>query len=303
MKTFLALFLAGAVLLSSCALPQSPTPSAPTQSNDAVATEVSKLLTAAPSPTGQPIVVTPPVVTETIPVSESPTSEPTPTTTPTDIILPTETPTATSVPVTAAPTNTPPAGDPKARLGNPTYRDAMDTDRNWPTDTDTFSSLGAKDGYIVMTAMSDIDGWRMTWPEVQDYYLEMTVKTGTCSGSDHFGVIFRVPDKKVADRGYLFGLTCDGRYSLREWDGKTMTNLVRWTSSPAILSGSNQVNRLGVMAIGKRIILYANGTLLGEVQDDTYTAKGGLGIFIGSDETDNLVINIDELAYWENPSP
>jgi len=67
-----------------------------------------------------------------------------------------------------------------------------------------------------------------------------------------------------ADRGYLFGISCDGQYSLRKWDGKAgdkgvMTVLVNWTASPSIQAGSNKTNTIGFMAVGDRLILYANG--------------------------------------------
>lgn len=132
--------------------------------------------------------------------------------------------------------------------------------------------------------------------------MEMTVKTGDCKTTDRYGLILRVPDLTQANQGYLYGFTCDGRYALRKWDGKTMTSLIAWTSSSAILSGPNQTNRLGIMAVGNRFILYANGTLLKEANDSSYT-EGGFGVFIGANQTENFTVTIDQIAYWENPSP
>ena len=37
-----------------------------------------------------------------------------------------------------------------------------------------------------------------------------------------------------------------------------MKKLVEWTASSAINTGSNQTNRLGIFAVGKRLILYVN---------------------------------------------
>ncbi len=152
-----------------------------------------------------------------------------------------------------------------------------------------------------MTGLSTTDGWRLSWPRIGDVYLEMTAVTGTGSGTDHYGLIFRVPDIDAADRGYLFGVTCDGRYSLRAWDGEEMTSLVRATSHPSIRAGSEQTNRVGVMAQGDRLRLYVNGVLLQEIRDETFTAEGGFGVFIGARTTSGFSIEVTEVAYWDIP--
>jgi hypothetical protein len=152
-----------------------------------------------------------------------------------------------------------------------------------------------------MTGLTTTDGWRLTWPVVDDFYLEMTVAAGTCTGSDHYGLMVRVPDRSAADRGYLVGLTCDGRYSLRAWDSETMTSLVASTASDAIHSGSEQENRLGLWAQGERLGLYANGSLLTQIEDDTFTEEGSFGIWVGARQTENFTIHVDEIAYWDNP--
>jgi hypothetical protein len=138
-------------------------------------------------------------------------------------------------------------------------------------------------------------------------YLEAMFKTGACSGLDHYGIILRVPEASEPDQGYLFGVSCDGRYSLRRWNGEIlpkgeMKKLVDWTASTAINSGPNQTNRLGIFAVGKRLILYANGKLLTEVEDANYPT-GYFGAFIGQSGTENFSVQLDEMAYWENPQP
>ena len=135
--------------------------------------------------------------------------------------------------------------------------------------------------------------------------LKATFITTTCSGSDHYGIILRVPVVNAPDQGYLFGVTCDGRYSLRRWNGEIqpkgeMKRLVDLTASSAIKTGSNQTNRLGIYAVGSRLILYVNGTLLTEVNESTYPS-GFFGVFVGADVTTNLTVHVDEMSYWLNP--
>ena len=280
MKRTLLLALAG--LLAACsALPQ-------TLSADSVATRVAGTLAA----------ITPQAPTAP-PVAPSDTAPPPPTDSPTPI-PPTLTPTVTPSPtVTLTPTTV--AGDPRTTLGDPVWRDRFTNSANWTLTEDSFTDVEVDDERLVLTGLTSTDGWRLTWPEVKDFYLEATFRTGTCSGNDHYGLMFRVPDRHAADEGYLLGLTCDGRFWLRLWDGATMDTLVPLTANPAIVQGSNQTNRLGVWAEGEALRLYVNGKLVDELTDDSLTAKGGFGVFVGARKTDHFTVYVSEIAYWDLP--
>ena len=137
----------------------------------------------------------------------------------------------------------------------------------------------------------------LTWPVLENFYYEITASPGKCKGQDHYGLVARAPDE---NRTYLFGVSCDGQYSLRKWDGKRMTYLVEWTPSEEINKGANQNNRLGIKADGNTLSLYANGKLLTEKNDNSYK-KGGIGVFISSAETTEFKVRVSEAAYWELP--
>lgn len=315
MKKLFALMILASLLLAACGAGPAPTDDA------ALATKVAEMLTAMPIATGQagaqPTDEPKPLPTETslaatptilvITATPQPTQEVSPTSVP---------PTATNLPPTPTPeptatiqgpTPTAVAGDPRTRLGNPAWRDSMDNDNNWPTGSDKYTAIEFKDGNLLLSGLEPINGWRISWPELADFYLEMTVKTGTCSGSDQYGFITRVPEPTDPNQGYLVGLTCDGRYFLRKWDGETqpkgtMTNLIEYTSHSAIKAGANQTNRLGLMAVGSRLLVYVNGVLLGEAKDSQFSS-GNFGLFVYARETDNFTIAVDEASYWENPTP
>jgi hypothetical protein len=106
--------------------------------------------------------------------------------------------------------------------------------------------------------------------------------------------LVRAPDPT---QGYLYRLSCDGRYSFRKWDRKHFTTLVDWTTSPAILKGAGQANRTGVLANGDTYTLYANGLKLGTASDTTYT-EGIFGLWVASYQTANFVVRVDEVDYW-----
>ncbi len=327
--------LAGCGVLNPNPGPQ-PTAAAgtPTLSPEQVQTQLSMMLTQLPTSTGQPDAATPTVPLPTLPVVETatqavPTDAPEAATETPEPATATDAPaaeaTATLAPTAAAttapqatatqppsPAFTAPANDPRTRLGAPTSTDPMDNASTWvwPTGSDKYSSATFSGGAMQVTALDELDGWRMANPTGTDFtnlYLEATFNSGTCSGSDHYGIITRVPVIREPDQGYLFTVTCDGRYSLRRWNAKAdadgeMRWLVNWTQSSSIATGSNQVNRLGMFTSGSRLILYVNGVLLTEVQDSTYS-RGYFGVIVGMDNTKDYTIRVEEMSYWVNPQP
>jgi hypothetical protein len=266
----------------------------PVNLDDLVATSVGATLAA--QPTATPVPATPSLVTVETPVSTSPPSA----TASATLVLPSETPTPST---TASPTisATPASGDPRTTLGNPTWRDTFANGNGWNIGTDSFTEAKVEDGKFVLTGLASADGWRLTWPEVKDAYLEATISTATCQSTDEYGLMFRVPDIHDANEGYLFGFTCDGRYFLRTWDGEAMKTLIGSTADPAIQAGSDKTNRIGVWAEGNKLTLYANGKRLAEVEDDAFSDKGGFGFFIGARKTDKFTVEADEIAYWDLP--
>lgn len=308
-------------LLSGCVMPSStagPKMIQPTLSDAEMQTQIAMVMTAMPTATVAPQVAptntAEPVLATATRAPEQPSATPEsvqPTSTqavqPSATTAPTQAPTATSGP---APTSVP--GDPRNRLGNATNTDNMNDSTSWiwPTGQNDFTSVSFSGGMMTLTGLTEKLGWRLANPEGTDFgniYLEAIFKTGTCSGSDQYGLMVRVPVLKDADRGYLFGFRCDGQYSLRKWDGTvgtkgTMTRLKDWTASDAILKGSNQVNRMGLMMVGSRLIMYANGQLLGEVSDSTWTS-GTFGVYIGPGPTNQFAVQVDQMAYWKNPTP
>jgi hypothetical protein len=211
---------------------------------------------------------------------------------------PTETPTPEITATEAAPTATLPPGDPRAGLGDPTWRDTFEDGSNWYLYVDEDAAFEIKDTGLVMTAYttSTRNAWMLTQNQPLNFYLEMTAQPQECAGLDRYGVMVR----SDSTAGYLFGFTCDGRYSFRRWNGARMTKLVEWTASPSILKGANQTNRIGIRINGSLFSLYANGTLLNEVNDSGYT-EGGFGVYVGADTTKDYTVHVSEVAYWELP--
>jgi hypothetical protein len=231
--------------------------------------------------------------------------------TPTVDLTPSATPTATDTPEatatpepqgspTPSPTPTFSASDPRTSLGVPTWEDDFVNDGDWFLYSDDHVSFEIVNNQMQMKAYNPdfYSGWSLGWRKDANMYLEATMSVLTCSGRDTIGLVFRAPD---VGRGYLFGVSCDGRYSLRLWDGEQMNRLQDWTSHTALKSGSDQTQRIGVWANGNLIKLYANGELLKELYDSTYTSEGLFGVFISSASTTNFQARVSEFMFWNSP--
>lgn len=283
---FLYLFLI--FILCACSTLDANTPTQlPTE--DAVATQVSVMLTQQPSPTIA-------AATATI--------EPTLT----DI------PTATQIPATATPAVTEtstatteptlPSGDPKVYLGQPEWFTSFEMGRNFGVVDNENTRIYQENGALVLTGVfaNGWRGWSLTFSrQPQDFYLDATFNTQTCSGNDQFGLMFRAPNTGA---GYFFGITCNGQYFLEANDFNDngfQSRLIELTPSQQILPGSNQINRLGVMAKAKQLTLYINGSRIQEITDTHFEEKGYFGAFISAYETANLTVHMDEIALWDLP--
>ena len=298
------------LMLAACNLPAPATPAtqdvsaAYTQAAQTIIAQLTQLAgtqapaTPLPPPPGGESTESPaPALPATETASPSPEASPTPTAPPESSATP-----EPSTTPTAAPSPTSPPTDPRASLGDPDFRDQFNGGGDWYLYEDKDASFYVSDGRLGMTHFDadSFDRWIISWPNLDDFYLEMNADTRDCSGLDRYGMIFRVQEVSQDFVGYLFGISCDGRYSLRLWDAKKFTILVDWTASDKLLSGARQTNRIGVLADGRRLSLYANGHLLKEVQDDTYL-DGRFGVFMAAKSTAGYSARVDEIAYWELP--
>jgi heat shock protein HslJ len=217
------------------------------------------------------------------------------------MLPPTETPvpaTATSMATSLPPTPTPISGDPAVVLGRPSGLDTFDTANNWTLYDNTCFKADISGGVFVMNAkgLPQVSCWEVSWPVIQNYYAETLVQMpATCQAEDRFGLFFRSPDNLS---GYLFGLTCDGRYTMTAWDGQTTTVLVEPVANAAILTGPGKFNRVGVVASGGAYALYANGTLLQVLQDYSFTEAGRLGFYVRAATEAGFTVQYDNLAVW-----
>jgi hypothetical protein len=196
------------------------------------------------------------------------------------------------------PNPTPIPGDPEQELGTPDGRDDFSTKNNWTLfDNECFKSEIVEEQYV-MTAKGEplFSCWEVSWPSVQDYYLQTNLNMPqSCTADDRFGLFIRTPDLK---QGYLVGLTCDGRLAMTRWDGEETKVLVNFITSEHINAGAGATNRLGVIANGSSYDLYVNGHLLAEAGDASYVDAMRFGYFVRAANEDGFTVTFDDLAIW-----
>lgn len=218
--------------------------------------------------------------------------------------------TATATPTPgASPTATLPPIDTGESFGQPDFTDPMTEDSfgNWSRDNELPDTenirLELEDGRLVVTGRKPLfDTWWFSWPVVEDFYLEMTVETGTCSGKDAYGVIFRGPPRDFGDTfGYIVAFSCDGSYLIRRVDSADpydVTDLTQWTHSDHINTGSGETNRLGVRGNGSTLSVYANDYRIQRVMDNNYD-RGRYGVFVSPAQTADFTFEVLEVEIWE----
>jgi hypothetical protein len=187
-------------------------------------------------------------------------------------------------------------------LGPATWTDNMDTAYYWYLLDTSNTKFTEGEGKLVMKSITPGGGeeWGLSnQPSMDDYFLQATFIVGdSCSGLDRYGLLARAPEE---NKGYVYEFTCDGHYRLYTWDGKNYNALQEWRNSDSIKTGPNQTNVMGIYMKGTDIRLYANGHKIAEFTDSTFN-HGQFGLAIGSANTPNFIVSVDQVAYWDlNP--
>jgi hypothetical protein len=294
------------LVMSGCNLTLQPTSVQPTI--DVLGTQVSKNLTLTAEFTS-PVVTTPiPASSATALPTQKATEPPAATTAPSQTVEASASPTNTpsveaSSTASTTPTSTGIPGDPITSLGQPDWKDNFQKASTWglqsPYD-DGHTRVSIDPGKLVLMSYNADGwlGWRMMNIKIKNFYLQTTIQTLTCSGSDMYGIIFRSPDNNKA---YWLSITCDGHYSLEVGDINALNTVIESKTSALINAGSNQSNRFGIMAQGNKISIYANGKLVEEVTNDTLLNAGSFGYYIAGNKTAGFTVEATEIAYWNLP--
>ncbi len=207
---------------------------------------------------------------------------------------------------TAAPLSTQDPNDPLAGLdlSSPDYTDDFSIQDRWYSGLDDAGVRLAFEGeaFAATDKLTDLFiFYSGSTRSDSNFYAEIDMTIGACAGRDGGGMAVRVDSTMDYDRSYVFEVACNGEYRLRRFiDYDTIpVVLLNWTYSDAIHKGPNATNRIGVLANGNELYLFANGELLTQnpIQDNAYS-QGIYGIFASADQTPFLKVLFDNFAVW-----
>ena len=130
---------------------------------------------------------------------------------------------------------------------------------------------------------------------MQTWWFEVEATQVSGSLNSSYGLLFRL-NPEIGF--YRFEVTSDGSYLIEKRmgsDGSWERLSAGWVSSPTILIGLGQVNRLKVMANGSRLTFFINGIEVAEVEDGDF-AVGKLALSAGTFNQAGLEVAFDNLT-------
>jgi tRNA A-37 threonylcarbamoyl transferase component Bud32 len=220
-------------------------------------------------------------------------------------------PTGTSLPVTDTPLPATDTPSPSTATPLPTATSVPaggllledrfdDPESGWEVDDSEEGDVGYRDGYYYVLAETEgvqILGFGPRTFSDLVIDVDATQVTGSPDSVNAYGAMCRVQPN---GDGYLLRISGDGEYAIQRVVDDAFESLVDWTASDAINQG-NAANHVQAVCDGARLALYANGELLAEAEDDTFT-EGDIGLTATTFESVATEVHFDNLTVIEPDS-
>lgn len=164
--------------------------------------------------------------------------------------------------------------------GTPTYQDALSNPNSAATQQAQWDGLDGSDSQCVFTA----NGYHVKQPaatnnlhachEAAYQYGDATISVTVNLLKGHScGLFYRFSPGPFGNyNGYLFEIDSKGDYKISDFAGSV---LQQWTPSPALKTGYNVANTLGIIMQGNTFAFYANGQYLATVKDANNSHSSG----------------------------
>ncbi|MEO8610183.1 MAG: hypothetical protein ABI690_19975 [Chloroflexota bacterium] len=188
------------------------------------------------------------------------------------------------------------AGAQTITVGDLLENEDFSGDNSWETFKDKDTNVRTVDGTYRMTLKGNLYTYGLDTQENADTVIEVETNQLSEDLNNEYGVICRGATDK-AGAGYYFFISGDGYYSIYKGTSEKLDKLVDWTQSDAINQGQAD-NSLVVVCINDYLALYANGTLLTETNDSSYTS-GFAGFAVGSSENSSIDVTFDNARLWD----
>mgnify|MGYP005853600991 CR=1 FL=1 len=159
-------------------------------------------------------------------------------------------------------------------------------------------------GMVVTVNQADYLRLSLAASDEPDVMVETFARTLNANPDDPhaYGLVVRASADGGASYDQFGVLPMSQEYFITLKQGDAVTELRGPTFIPATAfrPGLREQNRLGVLAVGPRLWFFLNGQLVDALSDDTLP-EGGIGVFVRSGKSDNLVSVIFEQMAVRRP--
>lgn len=164
-----------------------------------------------------------------------------------------------------------------------------------PDVSTTGEGLIDNEAYILTSFETENYEWTFDGRKLQNFYVSALTEVADqqCKAGDHWGLIFRYKDNA---NFYMFGVSCDGKYSLMKRTVDGFETVLPPTES-TVIQRLGQPNVIGVRAVGDQLSLYANDQFLVTVTEGTFP-EGLIGMYIRTLLTPNMSVMFDDIAAY-----
>ena len=182
------------------------------------------------------------------------------------------------------------------RAAEPVYTNSFAAHERWDVEsTADVVRYYADDALHMRVIPESTTEWTLLEQEPADFFLEFDVAFGEGADNAGAGLIFRMADDA---NYYRFAISSLDSFSLlKRLDGEWIY-LTEWTAADNVQTADEAVNRLGVLADGNTIALFANDALLTVVEDDGL-ARGELALGVLAYDAGNVEAQFDNVAIWD----
>jgi hypothetical protein len=170
--------------------------------------------------------------------------------------------------------------------------DFSDPNSGWSdrSGSDSMSYLDGEFQIYLNSTMTDLIA-RPSLVLPADVIIEVDTYNAASTDNNDFGVLCRMQDM---DNFYFFEIASDGYAVI----GMFLDNKMKYLSAEnmASVDGINpgaMPNHIRAECIGNRLRLYANGNLVAETTDSTFTTGGDAGLIAGSFDVGGIDIRFD----------
>ncbi len=165
----------------------------------------------------------------------------------------------------------------------------------WSVYKDADGENGYIDGsYHILINKPDMYSWSTPGVDLTDVVIDVDIQKKAGPDENEFGVVCRYKDDK---NFYFLTVSSDGYYGVTKLvDGKmALIGMDQLQFKDAVIHPGETSNHVRVECTGDRLTLTANGQLLADVKDSTFTG-GDVGVIAMANETVGLDIYFDNFS-------